>query len=99
MIKAIIDNYETTKALINVDRNLCNFSNFIETDQSLIQDKEKINSMVSSIISSEYLNIKDKNSKNQFLIKAKKYLLSRLPYDFHYARKENIEQGINSISK
>ena len=99
IIDSISNNYETTKALINVDRNLYKFSAFVEHDQSIIGDKDKINEMVSGIISSEYSDIKDKDKKNQFLLRAKKYLLNRLPYDFHYAGKENIEQGISKVSR
>ena len=99
ILKAIINNYENTKALINLDRQLYRLSSFIEQDQSLIENKNKITNIISEIIEEEYKNIKNKNSRNIFIIKAKKYILNRLPYDFHYAKKENIEKGINNIAR
>ena len=96
IIQAIIDNYDIEKALVDVDRSLYQYSSSVERGKNDSQSDEE---MVSKIISSGCSSIEDNSKKNQFLLRVKKYLLGRLPYDFHYAKKSNIEEGISSVMK
>lgn len=95
IIKSIIDNYSITKAMINIDRELFKFSSNLELDnQELIIFDEFVTDVITGIIGHEYINIPDSKQKEKFLRQAKKYLINRTPYDFHFLKKERI---INSL--
>lgn len=100
IIESISNNYDVNQALINADRELYKLSSHLELSKIPVdKNSQYVNDMVASIIGGEYSKITNKDQKNRFITKAKKYLLSRLPYDFHYVGKNNIQASINKASK
>lgn len=101
ILETIRDNYLITNMLINIDRGIYALNTEyqigeieridVETgvgeiiDLSLIVNQEKI----------KELNIDLK----QVLKNIKEYLVNRCPYDFYYARKNNIKMSINKHIK
>lgn len=97
IIQSIVDNYESTEALIKVDKKLSKLSTYIETRQKIINKSNIKKEKVLLAITKEYAKINNKDSRNKFITKAKKYLLNTLPYEYFYVEKENIKQTIKKL--
>lgn len=100
IIKAIGDNYLITQSMINVDRNLYDFSSNLEhKNQEMLDNKDYIQQYISNILTLETSKIPDEVSKNRFYKRAEKYLINRFPYDFYYIGKKNIYDSLNEKNK
>ena len=94
--KAIIDNYEITASMINVDRAMYDLSSHIELENPELKgNSDYISKCAKAII--ERNKPKNDDQEAEFLKRAQKYLLTRLPYDYHYVGKENIKEATKQI--
>lgn len=98
IIKSIIDNYLITEAIINIDRQFYYFSSNLEIEkQDLINNPDYVQSYIIQCLENESSKITDENMKKEFYKKAKEYLISRTPYDFHYLKKNNINEACEKV--
>ncbi len=95
IIKKINDSYLNSKAMIELDRALYQFSSSLEFDrQDLLGDEEVIMSFIDDTLSRLLRYFSGDAKKTHFLKQAREYLLERAPYDFHYAGKKCIKDSI-----
>ena len=101
IIESIYNNYSITKALINLDRNMYKFNSKIELKNSeLFKDQiDRKKEIIFDIILKELESIDGYDSKKIFLNKAKKYLLTRTPYDFYVTGKKEIKNSIEKVKE
>lgn len=100
ILKTIDENYLVVKSLINVDRGLYNFSSNIEIEnQDILNNDEYICQYVGMLLIKECSLIKDDDSRELIYNRISQYLINRLPYDFYYIGKKNINKSINNIEK
>lgn len=98
ILKSIIDNYETTRSMIDADRRLNKLSISIETSAfHLVDDSSRRKDIIDGIIGEEYRKIDDPIAKKYFLIRLKNYLISRFPYDFYFLGKKEISNSILDV--
>ena len=98
IIKSIIDNYLITDAMINIDRQFYHFSSNLEIEnQDLINNPDYVQSYIIQCLENESSKINDENIKKEFYKKIKEYLISRTPYDFHYLKKNNINEAYEKV--
>ena len=98
IIKSIIDNYLITEAIINIDRQFYYFSSNLEIEnQDLINNPDYVQSYIIQCLENESSKITDENIKKEFYKKIKEYLISRTPYDFHYLKKNNINEACEKV--
>ena len=105
IMKSINDNYVITMAKIEIDRLLFNLNEMIEiltleevkdadVDKiSIMHDiaKKTLNQELTPILN-KYMNMLKPEKRNQFLKEIKTYINERLPYDFYYFGKNNIQK-------
>lgn len=100
IIKAIGDNYLITQSMINVDRNLYDFSSNLEhKNQEMLDNKDYIQQYISNMLTLETSKIPDEAGKKRFYKKAEKYFINRFPYDFYYIGKKNIYDSLNEKNR
>lgn len=98
ILKSIINNYETTKSMIDADRRLNKLSTLIETSAfHLVDDSSRRKDIIDGIIGEEYRKIDDPVAKKYFLNRLKNYLISRFPYDFYFLGKKEISNSILDV--
>lgn len=98
ILKSIIDNYETTRSMIDADRRLNKLSTSIETSAfHLVDDSSRRKDIIDGIIGEEYRKIDDPIAKKYFLSRLKSYLISRFPYDFYFLGKKEISNSILNV--
>lgn len=90
IMNSINDNYMITKAMIEIDRKLYEFSSEIEFNKDLY-DQNYIWQRMNMIIICEACKLIDRDLKMIFYEKLNDYLMNRLPYDFYYIGKENVK--------
>lgn len=96
IIKAIVDNYEITKAMINIDREIYKFNEKLELyNQSQIDDLERKSNYIFYKLIKESSQLETSKALT-FLNQAKNYLSERAPYDFFYVGKRNIIKSIEN---
>ena len=99
IINSIIDNYEITKSMINIDREIYDFNRRLELkDQEKKDDIERTSNYLFFHIIKETSQL-EQNKKKDFLELAKKYLKERSPYDFFYVGKKNIENSLEKVNR
>ena len=97
IIESIIDNYESTKSMIKIDRKFYEFSKNMEiNDHELVNDSDNKKKIISDYFEKQYNRIHGLKRKKAFLNKMKKYLIERYPYDFYYLEKDSL---IDEVSK
>lgn len=95
ILRTIIDNYQNTKSMINIDRKFYELSKKIESSsESSCND-----SSIQQTIFEEYCKIQSVQGKTMFLKELKKYMMMRFPYDFYYLGKSEIRNSIQRIKK
>ena len=86
ILKTIIKNHSIRRALMNLDRRLYELSKekefFSETSNKELED----------ILLEEMQSLREEE-KIEFLKYARKYILSRFPYDFYYLGKEQVKKA------
>lgn len=93
IMEAINNNYAITNSMIEIDRNLYNFSSELEIKyQNLQRNNLFIQRIMEEFIKEETYMIKDPNDKKRLYSRLKSYLINRAPYDFHYIKKRNIRR-------
>ena len=96
IVESITNNYEVTKSMINIDREIYKFNETLELyKQEEVDNLEKTNNYIFYYLTKESSKLEPEKAID-FLNKARDYLKERSPYDFFYVGKNNIE---NSIQK
>ena len=96
IIESIINNYESTKSMIEIDRKFYEFSKNMEIyNHELVSDHNSKKKIISDYFEKQYNRIHGRKSKKVFLNKMKKYLIERYPYDFYYLEKESLMDEVN----
>ena len=94
ILKAIINNYEIKKSMINTDRNFYDLSRKIEIEKNtLLGHDDLIIELIDYLLNNE-LNFTDFQNEMLFYKKILAYLIERQPYDYYYIGKNNIKQAI-----
>lgn len=96
IIESISENYLVTQAMIEIDRSFYTLSSNLELEnQELIKDCDYIQQVITNLIITSASRLKDEEQRQNFFNKAKNYLISRTPYDFHFLGKRNIQEVLN----
>ena len=97
IMESIIENYQSTKSMINIDRKFYEFSKNMEIDNhDLISDHDNKKKIISEYFEKQYNRIHGRKRKKSFLNKMKKYLIERYPYDFYYLEKDSLIDEVNN---
>lgn len=100
IIQAINENFQTSKSLIELDREFYTFNKRLELEQKeLVDDYDKIGPVVSGMIKKEAGKIEDPKDRKVFLKRLKKYIKDRFPYDFVYLGKKQMISPIDEERK
>jgi len=93
ILSAINENYNSVKSLISLDREAYKLNSLIEFGSLSSPEEQAIGlAILEKIVKQELSKLPTEEEKRDFLKKAKEYLLSRTPYDFHYIGKKNIKK-------
>ena len=97
IMESIINNYQSTKSMINIDRKFYEFSKNMEIyNHDLVSDHDNKKKIVSEYFEKQYNRIHGRKRKKSFLNKMKKYLIERYPYDFYYLEKDSLIDEVNN---
>lgn len=100
IINSIINNYAPNDAMIEIDRELTNMSKHIEIKRhDLNGNNEYINKFLKYELEINTSILKSKEEFKNFSKKYENYLKTRIPYDFYYLGKQNIENSISKCKK
>lgn len=99
IIDAILKNYAVKKALIQLDRELFHYSEKIEIANGRFDDLQDYacrEKLFDGLLADAILTLDDKRKNREFLIEARDYLFTRVPYDFHYFGKKLVKNTMDS---
>ena len=100
IISTINDNFEISKAMIELDRNFYNLNKDMELyNKDLVSNDEERKIIISKEIKSKAEKIKNQRQRFIFLKRLKKYVTERFPYDFVYLGKKQIYDPIKDERK
>ena len=100
IINAINKNYQTSRSLIELDREFYAFNKRLELEQKeLVDDYDKIGPIISEMIKREASKIEDPEDRSVFLKRLKTYVKERFPYDFVYLGKKQMLSPIDEERK
>ena len=90
IFESILENYIPTQALINLDRRLCGYNNYLQfINEDEVDYKKVRNEKISKMIDEEISKIENPTDRIKFLKLLKKYMVGRFPYDFYYLNKRD----------
>lgn len=99
IIQAIIENYQTTSVMIDIDRAFYRISSGLETDcQMFINDARILELFIETQINIFASKINSTKEREKLYKKLKDYLLKRTPHDFYYLGKKNIKRVLKRKS-
>ena len=100
IIEAINNNFATSTALIELDRQFYAFNKKMELeDKELVDDSSAKKEVISGLIRKEASKIKDDSDRKVFLKRLKEYIMGRFPYDFVYLGKKEVNSSIEEEHK
>lgn len=99
IIQAIIENYQTTSVMIDIDRAFYRISSGLEINcQMFINDARILELVIETQINMFSSKIKSNKEREKLYTKLKKYLLKITPYDFYYLGRRNIRRVLKRKS-
>lgn len=99
IIQEIIENYQTTSVMIDIDRAFYRISSGLEINcQMFINDARILELVIETQINMFSSKIKSTKERERLYTKLKEYLLKRTPYDFYYLGRRNIRRVLKRKS-
>ena len=99
IIQSIQEQYLITNCMIQIDRSLYHFSSDLElNNHEMLKREDFIQQYFMHILTISDSKLPDYASKCRFYKTVKKYLIHRVPYDFHYIGKKNIYDSFKKLS-
>lgn len=99
ILGAMNDNYQTTKAMINTDRTLYNYSKEIELNKPELFGNNETNRLFTERKIQEEASKLPTKSRKEYFERAKEFLIQNGPSNYFYLGGKNIRMAIDKVAE